>query len=42
MLIDQLNELGREEVASIVLQHVQCFKIEVMNVNKCLTTVDQV
>lgn len=41
MLIDQLNELGREEVALIVLQHTQCYKIKIIDINNCSIMVNQ-
>lgn len=40
MLIDRLTELGREEVALVVLQHVQCFRINI-NINNCSVAVNQ-
>lgn len=40
-LVDQLNELGREEVALVVLQHIQCFRIKVMDINNCPITFNQ-
>lgn len=41
MLIDRLNELGREEVALVVLQHVQCYRIKLMDINNFSMTVNQ-
>uniref|UniRef100_A0A2H8TFM2 Death-associated protein kinase 1 n=2 Tax=Melanaphis sacchari TaxID=742174 RepID=A0A2H8TFM2_9HEMI len=40
-LVDQLNELGREEVALIVLQNIQCFRINVMDINNCSVTLNR-
>lgn len=40
-LVDQLNELGREEVALAVLQNIQCFRIKVMDINNCSVTLNQ-
>ncbi|XP_026807303.1 death-associated protein kinase 1-like isoform X2 [Rhopalosiphum maidis] len=40
-LVDQLNELGREEVALVVLQNIQCFRIKVMDINNCSVTLNQ-
>lgn len=42
MLIDQLNELGREEVALVVLEHVQCYRIKIMDINNCSMTGNQI
>ncbi|XP_025421545.1 death-associated protein kinase dapk-1-like isoform X2 [Sipha flava] len=41
MLIDRLTELGREEVALVVLQHVQCYRINIIDINSCSVAINQ-
>lgn len=41
MLVDRLTELGREEVALVVLQHVQCYRINIIDINNCSVAVNQ-